>query len=272
MGQMQEGLYVGSLACTSAIPSGQSTLPSTLPRFCVLADIEGMGDSLDLVPIGGWRGQGRKKRWVSPWLMATYDARTGTFGSVCRVMSGFTDAFYKENTIKYLGSEILPEIGAEGSGGQVSGGGEEEEGAEERQEEDEEEEEDVEPEVLPEEAVAAMAGGEDGASGSSAVAGGEDGTSGSSASLLLRGPAEGVETGENAQYWFQPFEVWEVRGADITLSPVHMAAAGLVAERGLSMRFPRFIRKRPDKRLSDATTPEMLAAMFRKQTQGQADE
>ena len=191
--------------------------------------------------------------------MATYDARTGTFGSVCRVMSGFTDAFYKENTIKYLGSEILPEIGAEGSGGQVSGGGEEEEGAEEPQEEDEDDEEDVEPEALPEEAVAAMAGG-------------EDGTSGSSASLLLRGPAEGVETGENAQYWFQPCEVWEVRGADITLSPVHMAAAGLVAERGLSMRFPRFIRKRPDKRLSDATTPEMLAAMFRKQTQGQADE
>lgn len=259
MGQMQEGLYVGSLACTSAIPSAQSTLPSTLPRSCVLADIEGMGDSLDLVPIGGWRGQGRKKRWVSPWLMATYDARTGTFGSVCRVMSGFTDAFYKENTIKYLGSEILPEIGAEGSGGQVSGGGEEEEGAEEPQEEDEDDEEDVEPEALPEEAVAAMAGG-------------EDGTSGSSASLLLRGPAEGVETGENAQYWFQPCEVWEVRGADITLSPVHMAAAGLVAERGLSMRFPRFIRKRPDKRLSDATTPEMLAAMFRKQTQGQADE
>ena len=63
-----------------------------------------------------------------------------------------------------------------------------------------------------------------------------------------------------------------MRGADITLSPVHMAAAGLVAERGLSMRFPRFIRKRPDKRLSEATTPEMLAAMFRKQTQGQADE
>ena len=112
MGQMQEGLYVGSLACTSAIPSAQSTLPSTLPRSCVLADIEGMGDSLDLVPIGGWRGQGRKKRWVSPWLMATYDARTGTLGSVCRVMSGFTDAFYKENTIKYLGSEILPEIGS----------------------------------------------------------------------------------------------------------------------------------------------------------------
>ena len=37
------------------------------------------------------------------------------------------------------------------------------------------------------------------------------------------------------------------------------------------MRFPRFIRKRPDKRLVDATTPEQLVALFRKQTQGQAE-
>ena len=60
--------------------------------------VEGLGDSLDLVPIGGWRGSGRKKKWVSPWLVAVYDPETETFGSVCRVMSGFTDEFYKENT------------------------------------------------------------------------------------------------------------------------------------------------------------------------------
>ena len=89
---------------------------------------------------------------------------------------------------------------------------------------------------------------------------------------MRSGPAEGVETGENPPYWFEPCEVWELRGADITVSPVHMAAAGVVhAQRGLSMRFPRFIRKRPDKRLADATTPEQLVEMFRKQTQGQGD-
>ena len=65
-------------------------------------------------------------------------------------------------------------------------------------------------------------------------------------------------------------QVWEIRGADITLSPVHMAAAGLVhPQRGLSLRFPRFIRKRPDKRLADATSPAALAAMFAKQSQAQ---
>ena len=55
-----------------------------------------MGDSLDLVPIGGWRGSGRKSRWISPWLMATYDPTDASLGSVCRVMSGFSDKFYKE--------------------------------------------------------------------------------------------------------------------------------------------------------------------------------
>ena len=81
-----------------------------------------------------------------------------------------------------------------------------------------------------------------------------------------------METGERPPFWFAPREVWEVRGADITISPVHRAAAGIVhKERGLSMRFPRFIRKRPDKRVEDATSPAELAALFRKQSQGQAD-
>ena len=67
---------------------------------------------------------------------------------------------------------------------------------------------------------------------------------------------------------FVPSEVWEVKGADITLSPVHQAATGLChPERGLSLRFPRFIRKRQDKLLRDATTPAMLAAMFKRQVQ-----
>ena len=52
----------------------------------------------------------------------------------------------------------------------------------------------------------------------------------------------------------------------ITLSPVSVAARGLVSEdRGLSLRFPRFIRTRQDKSLEGASTPEFLASMWRKQ-------
>ena len=57
---------------------------------------EGLRDSLDLVPIGAWYGQGRKTGWFSPFLLAAWDLDKEEFQSVCRCMSGFTDAFYTE--------------------------------------------------------------------------------------------------------------------------------------------------------------------------------
>ncbi|KAF2641245.1 ATP-dependent DNA ligase [Massarina eburnea CBS 473.64] len=66
--------------------------------------------------------------------------------------------------------------------------------------------------------------------------------------------------------WFQPNEVWEVAFADLTLSPTYTAAVGLVSEeRGLSTRFPRFLRVREDKSVEEATEAEEIAAMYRKQ-------
>ncbi|XP_065848576.1 DNA ligase 6 isoform X2 [Euphorbia lathyris] len=58
--------------------------------------VEELNDSLDLVPIGAWHGNGRKAGWYSPFLMACYNPETEEFQSVCRVMSGFSDAFYTE--------------------------------------------------------------------------------------------------------------------------------------------------------------------------------
>lgn len=57
---------------------------------------EGLRDSLDLVPIGAWHGNGRKVGWFSPFLLAAYDPETETYQSVCRCMSGFSDVFYAE--------------------------------------------------------------------------------------------------------------------------------------------------------------------------------
>jgi DNA ligase-1 len=66
--------------------------------------------------------------------------------------------------------------------------------------------------------------------------------------------------------WFEPGEVWEVAFADLTLSPTYTAAIGLVSgERGLSTRFPRFLRVREDKGIEEATEAQELADLYGKQ-------
>ncbi len=66
--------------------------------------------------------------------------------------------------------------------------------------------------------------------------------------------------------WFEPQEVWEVAFADITMSPTYTAAIGLVSdERGLSLRFPRFLKVREDKGIEEASTAAFLAGLWHKQ-------
>ena len=69
---------------------------------------EELRDSLDLVPIGAWHGNGRKVGWFSPFLLAAYDPDTEEFQSVCRCMSGYTDAFYAEVGARPSPSERIP--------------------------------------------------------------------------------------------------------------------------------------------------------------------
>ncbi|XP_029121739.1 DNA ligase 6 isoform X1 [Elaeis guineensis] len=124
--------------------------------------VEGLGDCLDLVPIGAWHGNGRKAGWYSPCLMACYNPDAEEFQSVCRVMSGFSDSFYKEMKEYFSGEKILSK----------------------------------------------------------------------------KPPY--YQTDDSPDLWFPPELVWEIRGADLTISPVHHAAVGLVhPSRGISVRLPR---------------------------------
>ncbi|KAI0062904.1 ATP-dependent DNA ligase [Artomyces pyxidatus] len=152
----------------------------------------GLGDTLDLVPVGAWHGNGRKAQWWSPVLLALRDPDTGQLVAMCKCMSGFSDAFYK----------AMKEVYAEDS-----------------------------------------------------------------ENCSRQALWEDVDTGGySPSVYFRPHEVWEIRGADVTLSPVSIAARGLVSDsRGLSLRFPRFIKTREDKSIEQASSPEFLANIFRDQ-------
>ncbi|KAK9352339.1 hypothetical protein V1523DRAFT_414281 [Lipomyces doorenjongii] len=163
----------------------------------VKKDYDSAADSLDLVPIGGWYGNGRKSNFWSPVLLAIRDPDTGVFQAVCKCMTGFTDAMYKEIKAKY-----------------------------------------------------------------------DEGT----INVTRLKPAD-FETPLTPEYFWVPQEVWEIKFADVTLSPVYTAAQGIISDRGLSIRFPRFIRKRDDKGIEEASSPAFLAELYqRQQSRGTEDQ
>ena len=155
----------------------------------VKKDYNTSADTIDLIPIAAWHGQGRKAKWWSPILLAVRNVETGSLEAVTKCISGFTDKFYQANKEKY----------AEGSDNVITRPGY-------------------------------------------------------------------VEYHGHPDVWFEPQEVWEMAFADITKSPTYLAALGLVSkDRGLSMRFPRFLKVREDKSIEEASTAEFLANLWKKQ-------
>ncbi|KAI1469296.1 ATP-dependent DNA ligase [Daldinia caldariorum] len=191
----------------------------------VKKDYSSSFDTLDLVPVAGWHGQGRKAKWWSPMLMAVRNDATGTLDVVCKCMSGFTDAFYKANKKFYDDGS-----GEEPPDSNDSKQGEEEEGKD---------------------------------NGEANV---DENDSRRYKNVRKTKPSFVEYSGPEPDVWFEPQEVWEMAFADITLSPTYTAAIGLASqERGLSLRFPRFLRKREDKGIEEASSSEFLAALYRKQ-------
>lgn len=61
----------------------------------------GMSDTIDLIPIAGFWGKGKRKGVFGAYLMAAYSSKTDSFEAVVKLGTGFSDEFLKQSTEKF---------------------------------------------------------------------------------------------------------------------------------------------------------------------------
>lgn len=151
--------------------------------------LEGVGDTVDAVVIGGYHGKGKRTGTYGGFLLALYDDEKEQFQTVCKLGTGFKDEDLETHT-NFLKNHVIEKP----------------------------------------------------------------------KSYYV------FDDSLKPDVWFEPVQVWEIKCADLSLSPVHRAAVGVLEDnKGISLRFPRYLRIRDDKKPEEATNATQIVEMYSSQ-------